>query len=155
VRRSGGWDEYADKVLRPEEALEILPQTDYLVVTLPLTKETRGVIDRNILGRLRDGAVVVNVGRGPVIEEEALFEELSRGRIWAAIDVWWVYPQRRGEETFQNLPFHLLDNIVMTPHVAGTWPGYREKLLRHALENLRRFLAGEEPRNIVKREDYI
>ncbi len=155
VRRSGGNDDYVDRILRPEEALEILPETDYLVIALPLTRETRGAIDSEVLRRLREGAVVVNVGRGPVIDEEALFDELSRGRLWAALDVWWVYPSRRGEETFQDLPFHLLENIVMTPHVAGTWPGYREKLLRHALENLRRFLMGEEPRNIVRREDYI
>ncbi len=155
VKRRPKPDEYADEVVSIRDLEKHLPTTDILVVTLPLTKETRGFVDRRILDKLKEGALVVNVGRGPVIDEEALFEALSRRKLYAALDVWWVYPSRRGEPTFQNKPFHLLDNVVMTPHVAGSWPGFRRKLLEHALENLRRYLAGEEPRNIVDLEEYL
>lgn len=101
---------------------EILPTTEALLVTLPLTSETEGVIGAPELALLPDNAIVVNIARGKVIDQEALYAECRAGRIRAGLDVWYNYP--RTEEARANMapsdfPFEVLDNVVMTPHMGG------------------------------------
>ena len=103
--------------------LEALEQTDALVIALPLTPETRNLLDAEALSHLPSHAVLVNVARGPIIEEEALYHALSSGQLGAAgIDVWWTYPENdtKIDATYPSrFPFHELDNVVMSPHRAG------------------------------------
>ncbi len=155
VSRNPVKDKYIDEAVKADNLEEVLPVADIVVVTLPLTKNTYRLFDEKKLNLLKKGALIVNIGRGDVVDEDALFRRLSEGDMSAALDVWWVYPKARGEPTFQNKPFHLIENLVMTPHTAGSWPGFRRKLINNALENMRRFLVGETPRNIVAREEYI
>ena len=101
----------------------LLPACDALIVVLPETPETVGLIGASELALLRAGAVVVNVGRGSTIDEEALYHALVNGVIRSAgIDVWYTYPpntEARGNTAPSRFPFHELDNVVMSPHRAG------------------------------------
>ena len=124
---------------------------DVLVNSLPHTPETTGLIDARVLGALRPSAYVVNVGRGPVIDEWALYDALVGGRLaGAAIDVWYHYPDVEGAIVEPaDAPFRDLPNVILTPHQAG----YTEGTMRHRwaaiAENVRRVMAGEELENVV------
>jgi phosphoglycerate dehydrogenase-like enzyme len=103
--------------------LSLLPEADFLVVALPHTPGTEGLIGENELALLPKNAVLVNIGRGAIIDQAALYDALKQRRIASAgIDVWYNYP--KDEESRANTlpadhPFHELDNIVMSPHRAG------------------------------------
>jgi len=156
VNRRGFRDEYIDEVIKPSKIYDIIGEVDILISTLPLNKETWRLINKGFLERMKRNAILVNVGRGPVIDEKALYTHLKENpEFKAAIDVWWRYPSKRGEETYQNLPFHKLDNIIMTPHMAGAWEGFRRKLLSHALENVLKYLEGDQISNEINIRDYI
>lgn len=92
------------------------------MICLPLTDETKGLIGADELAQLAPGAVLVNTGRGPIVDERALFDALRAGRLRAGLDVWYRYPEdeaARAGTPPATLPFHELDNIVMSPHRAG------------------------------------
>ncbi|MBD3401492.1 hydroxyacid dehydrogenase [candidate division GN15 bacterium] len=100
----------------------LLPFADVLFVTLPLTPETEGMLGRVELALLPDRATIVNIARGPIVDQRALFDELTSGRIRAGLDVWYNYPTdepSRASTDPADLPFHELDNVVMTPHLGG------------------------------------
>ncbi|MDR6909526.1 phosphoglycerate dehydrogenase-like enzyme [Rhodococcus fascians] len=99
---------------------ELADFADVLVVSAPLNKHTRGMIGAEELRRLGSGGIVVNVGRGPLIQELPLFDALSRNEIAAAaIDVWYSYPGPDGRGEPSSLPFRELENVLMTPHSSG------------------------------------
>jgi len=102
---------------------ELLPQANVLIICLPLTPETKGLINARALELLPAGAILVNIGRGSIIEEKALYDALQARKLHAAgLDVWYNYPEdveSRSNTPPANYPFHELDNIVMSPHRAG------------------------------------
>lgn len=106
-----------------DEVPQLLPQADVLIIALPLTPETEGLIGETELASLPRGAVLVNVGRGPIVEEEALFNSLREGHLrGAGLDVWYNYPPDSDPRTPvppANFPFHELENVVMSPHRGG------------------------------------
>lgn len=116
-------DEIAE--VYPSTALgELLPQADALIVCLPHTEETDGLLGARELAALSAGAVLVNVGRGPIIAEAALYEALASGHLRAAgLDVWYNYPDEREASRRRTppsaYPFGQLDNVVLSPHRAG------------------------------------
>ena len=101
----------------------LLPRAQVLLITLPLTPETEGLIGPTELALLPPGAVLVNVGRGAILDEAGLYQALREGRLAAAgLDVWWRYPQDKAQRAHtppSAYPFHELDNVVMSPHRAG------------------------------------
>lgn len=106
-----------------DQVEELLPRAQVLVVALPATKETAGFVSAERIAMLPQDAIVVNVARGGIIDEKALFNALKNKRIFGAgLDVWWTYPQSR-EKWTSTLPsteaFHELDNVVMSPHRGG------------------------------------
>lgn len=107
----------------PEKLHDLLPTANILIVALPATDDTEGLIDSEALGLLPEGAVVVNIGRASVIDQYALYDALKSGRLHgAASDVWYHYPSTEAERTNTapaDVPFHELDNMVMSPHRAG------------------------------------
>lgn len=126
VRRNPGIpfpEDIRAEVHSPDDLPKLLPRANVLMVTLPLTDETRGMIGKEEFGLLPPDAIVVNVGRGPVIDQEALYNALKNGSLHSAgIDVWYNYPP--DEASHKNtppadFPFHELDNIVMSPHRGG------------------------------------
>ena len=120
---------------------ELLPEADVLVVSVPSTDETRGLIDARRLALLPQGAIVVNVARGDVIEEDALYDALASGRLGGAgLDVWYRYPESeeaRASTLPGSRPFHELENVVLSPHRAGHGRGTeaaRAAALAHLLD---------------------
>jgi phosphoglycerate dehydrogenase-like enzyme len=105
---------------------DALRQADVLHICLPLTNETKGLLTREKLALLPDGAVVVNVGRGAIVDEQALFDEVKNRRFFGAgLDVWWKYPADEGpyEVPPGDCDWASLRNVVMTPHRGGTGVG--------------------------------
>jgi phosphoglycerate dehydrogenase-like enzyme len=124
---------------------ELLPRADSVVITLPLTTETRGLIDRRRIGLLKPGAILVNIGRGPVLDEEALIDALRSGRLrGAALDVFATEPLP------PNSPLWELDNVILSPHTAAQSIHENERIVELFADNLRRYLAGEELRSRIR-----
>jgi len=117
---------------------DLLPQADAVVVTLPLTHETRGLIDRRRIESMRPGVVFVNVGRGAVVDEDALVDALRSGHVrGAALDVF-------AEEPLPpKSPLWELENVIVSPHTAALSSHENERIVQLFAENLRRYLAGE------------
>lgn len=113
------------EVFAPDRLHELLPQTHALIVALPLSDSTRGLIGAYELALLPQNALLVNVGRGEVVDEGALYAALHSRRLASAgIDVWYRYPENEDDRraTFPSaFPFHELDNVVMSPHHGGAY----------------------------------
>jgi phosphoglycerate dehydrogenase-like enzyme len=128
----------------PVSALpELLPEQDVVVVALPLTTDTEGLVDAQFLSHLRDGAVVVNVARGRIVDTEALLAELQAERLRAFLDVTEPEPLP-SDHALWRAP-----GVLITPHVGGGTPGWAERGYRLVREQLERFVAGEPLRNVV------
>ena len=134
---------------------DMLPELDYLVIACPLTDATRGLIDARRLALLRGTAVVVNVARGPIIDEDALYAACRDGSIGGAvIDTWYRYPdpsRGRGERCLPSRhPFETLANVVMTPHASGWSAGLLERRWSLIADNLLRLERGEPLLNLLR-----
>lgn len=131
------------RTARPDEGVygvadlpALLPAADIVVLIVPLTDLTRGMVDAGFLAALPDGALLVNAARGPVVDTAALVAELSTGRIAAALDV--IDP----EPLPADHPLWEMPNVLLTPHVGGSVRGLLPRAYRLAGEQLRRFVAG-------------
>jgi phosphoglycerate dehydrogenase-like enzyme len=130
-----------ERIVGIDELATVAPEADFVSITLPITARSRGIVGRDVLAALPAHAWIVNTGRGPVIDEEALADILEAGRIGGAVlDVF-------GEEPLPTSSrFWRLPNVVITPHVSGATTGGLGDLVT---ENLRRFVAGEPLLNRV------
>lgn len=134
-----------DGTLGMDDLDAILPGAAILVNLLPLTSQTKGFLDARRLGRLPDGALVVNAGRGRTVDTAALVAELERGRLRAALDVTDPEPLPGGHALWS------LPNVLVSPHVAGDSPGSTRRAFELAGAQVRRFAAGEPLHNVVDR----
>jgi phosphoglycerate dehydrogenase-like enzyme len=126
-----------------------------VVVTTPLTRETRDMIAEKELQWMKKDAILINVGRGDVINQRALYEHLkAHPDFRAGIDTWWSEPVGK-EDFILNYPFFNLPNIIGSPHIADHVPGAMLNATRSALENVRNFLLGNKLRGVLNREDYL
>ncbi len=143
-------DELADEVWPLERRLELMQRSDYVLVATPLTPETRRLIGAAEIGAMKATGVLINVGRGPCLDEAALVAALEAGRIrGAALDVFEKEPLPEGH------PLYRLDNVLLSPHCADHVPGWLEDAMRLFLENLERFRRGRPLLNVVdKRAGY-
>lgn len=131
-----------------ERLPELLAQSDVVVVTVPLGPATRGLIGAAELAAMGPGSLLVNVARGPVVREEALYEALRGGTIGgAALDVWWSGPP----EAPSRLPFHELPNILMTPHHSGHTADTFAARAAEIADNIGRLRRGEPLTGVVHR----
>jgi D-3-phosphoglycerate dehydrogenase / 2-oxoglutarate reductase len=122
---------------------DLLARSDIVVLCCPLTEETRGLIDRRRIGLMRPGALIVNVARGPVIDDEALIEALRDGRIGgAALDVFSTQPLA------PDHPYFSFDNVILTPHMAGITEESMARMGLGAAAEVLRVLGGELPLNL-------
>jgi phosphoglycerate dehydrogenase-like enzyme len=131
----------------PSKLNDFLDATDTLLVAVPLTPETEGILGHNELKRLGSKGVIVNVGRGGVINQTGLYQVLAKGDIaGAAIDVWYTYqpdPDESGRKFPFEEPFHELDNIILSPHRAYS-PADDLERWDEIIENIRRFARGRK-----------
>jgi phosphoglycerate dehydrogenase-like enzyme len=134
----------SDGMYPPSRVKEMLAQCDYVAVCTPLTPETRGLIGPAEIAVMKSSAVIINVGRGPVIDEAALIAALESGKIrGAALDVFDVEPLSAGH------PFYRMKNVLLSPHSADHTPGWRHRAVQCFLDNFERFSKGEPLQNIV------
>lgn len=148
-----GRDDLGVETVPANDLDRALASADFVFVFAPLTQATRGLIGRAQFAAMRRTAVLVHLSRGPVVDESALFEALKGRRIAAAaLDVWYVYPQTPEDAKNKmpgRLPFHELDNMVMSPHRAS----YTERMHREqwddVVENIQRVAAGRPVKNPI------
>lgn len=125
----------------------VVTQSDYVVLTCPLTEQTRGLISAARIARMKQGAYLINVARGPVLDERALLRALQTGHLsGAGLDVFETQPLPRDH------PFYRLDNVVLTPHVAGISDESMLRMGLGAVNAVASILRGERPASLVNPE---
>lgn len=135
------------EVVGPDGLHHLLERSDYVVLTVPYTTETHHLLDAAAFARMKPGAVLVNAARGGVVDEAALLPALRSGQVgFAALDVFAQEPLPA------DSPFWTEDHVLITPHVAGFAPGYRDQVRALFTENLSRFVAGLPLLNLVDRK---
>jgi len=140
-------DSYVTQVFGTDQKLEMLAQSDYVVAAAPLTAETRGMIGKQEFEAMKTTAVLINIGRGPVVDEAALVQALEGKRIrGAALDVFDKEPLPAGH------PLYKLDNVLLSPHAADHTPDWKERTMRLFIENFERFRRGEPLINVVDKK---
>ena len=141
-----------DRAFTLDDLGEFWGTADFIVVSVPLTAETQGIVGADAFAAMRPNAVVLNVGRGPTIDEKALYDALHGERIAGAIiDTWYRYPLPGQEEVLPSaLPFHELPNLIMTPHMSGWTHGTIRRRQRTIADNVMRRARGEACANVVR-----
>jgi phosphoglycerate dehydrogenase-like enzyme len=155
-RRLEGWEVTVDRVARHArdgvhaigELPELLKTADVVVILLPVTDETRQLVNQDFLRAMKDGALLVNAARGDIVDTDALLAELTSGRIKAALDVTDPEPLPDGH------PLWRAPGLLLTPHVGGAVRGSRRRAYRVVAEQLRRLAAGEQLLNIISDAGY-
>lgn len=141
--------------IRPLSSLaDAAAEADFLLVTLPLDASTRGIVGADVLAAMKPDGVVLNVGRGPTIDEEALYVALRDRRIGGAIiDTWYDYPPQGEAATAvrspSRFPFRNLDNLLMSPHASAWTEALAERRCAVIADNLDRLARGDVLRNVV------
>jgi phosphoglycerate dehydrogenase-like enzyme len=134
----------------PERLDDVLRQSDYLVITLSLSAETRDLLDARRLSMMKPTSYLINVARAEIVEETALYQALASGSLaGAALDVWYRYPTAPGTVLPATQPFHTLSNLIMTPHVSGWTEGTLASRAGLIAENIERTARGEPPLNAI------
>jgi phosphoglycerate dehydrogenase-like enzyme len=153
INRRGESEEPTDWI-GPVSALDtMLAVSDVLIVCTPLTPATKDLIGASELRLMKPDAILVNLARGEIIQEAALFAHLqTHPDFFACIDAWWVEPIRHGAFRMDH-PFLSLPNVLGSPHNSASVPGMTSAGLRRAITNVRRALAGEAPRYILGPDD--
>jgi phosphoglycerate dehydrogenase-like enzyme len=137
-------DPLLDEVYSAADRHELLTRSDYVVVVAPLTPDTRGLVGGPEIGAMKKTAVLINIGRGAVVDETALVQALEARRIrGAALDVFESEPLPLGH------PLYRLDNVLLSPHCADHTPGWLEGAVQFFLQNVERFRRGETLLNVV------
>ena len=138
----------------PDTLDDVLTRADYLTITLPLTPDTRGLLSEREVRAMKPTAVLVNVSRAEIVDEDALYGALFERRLGgAALDVWYRYPSGPDPTPPARRPFHELPNVLMTPHVSGWTEGMLEARAKLIAENIRRTARGEAPVNLIRSRD--
>jgi phosphoglycerate dehydrogenase-like enzyme len=136
-----------EAMFAPQQLLEVLPQADFVVLTVPLTHETRGMIGERELRAMKPGAYLINIGRGGTVQTAALVRALQEGWIaGAGLDV--VDPEPLPPDS----PLWDMENVILTGHYSGLTPHYFERAFAIFLDNLQRFRDGQPLRNVVDKE---
>jgi phosphoglycerate dehydrogenase-like enzyme len=155
VTRSGEADGQAEFAGTLADLPTVLAAADVTVICLPLTRATRGLIGARELALMKPTAILINVARAAIVDEAALYEHLRASPDFgAAIDVWWDEPGR-GEAFAPRYPFLSLPNVIGSPHNSPNVAGATSFAVGQAAENVRRYLRGEPPTGVLRREEYL
>jgi phosphoglycerate dehydrogenase-like enzyme len=140
-------DSLLEHIYTPDQRIEMMSRCDYVVVSAPLNSETRGLIGAAELAAMKAGAVIINLGRGPVIDERALIQALSDRSIkGAALDVFDQEPLPEGHA------FYKLENVLLSPHCADHTPDWLDNAMRFFIAQFERFRRGERLLNEVDKK---
>lgn len=146
-------DPIASEIHPPQHLPQLLPRTDALIICLPLTPETEGLIGQKELALMPRGSLLVNIGRGPIVDQAALYHALLNSHLRSAgLDVWYNYPTKpetRPNTPPADYPFHTLPNIVMSPHRGGDSTESMPLRLQHLAHLLNNLARGEAIPNRV------
>jgi phosphoglycerate dehydrogenase-like enzyme len=155
VNRTGHTSEPVEFAGTLADLDRVLAVADMLIISLPLTLATRGLLGKRELALMKPAAILVNVARGPIVDQGALYEHLrTHPQFGAGIDTWWEEPT--GDAAFRtDYPFLELPNIIGSPHNSSIVPGVMLSAARLAAENMRRYLRGEAVTGVVRRDDYL
>jgi len=138
----------------PQGLSELLRKSDVVVLALPLTSQTAKIIDRERLTEMKSDGILVNIARGELVDEKAVYDHMMAHPTFRyATDVWWYRESRESLTT--DFPFLQLPNFIGTPHVSGPSGLATGKPARLAVENTIRFLKGLKPNNVVNRSEYL
>ena len=149
INRRGASHEPTDWIATTDLLDEMLRVADVLVISAALTIATEGLIGARELGLMKEKAILINVARGEIIDEGALYAHLvSHPHFFAGIDAWWVEPVRHGQFAM-GYPFLDLPNVIGSPHNSAGGGAWRYEYLRRAVQNCRRAILGETPRNLI------
>ena len=155
INRSGRTDVPVDFIGTAGDLRKVLAASDVVVLATPLTRTTRDMIGKKELDWMKEDAILINVGRGDVVNQKALYEHLkSHPEFRAGIDTWWSEPAEPGPFRLEY-PFFELPNIIGSPHCADHVPGSISHATGIALENVKNFLRGRQIRGRLNRQDYI
>ena len=135
--------------------MKLLRESDAVLLAVPLTNATRGMIGSKELAAMKPDATLVNVARGEVVQKQAMYDHLvSNPRFVYATDVWW--PDEKGAETFSpDLPFLELENFLGSPHASGPSAIISGNVGKGVVENLTRYFTGRPVKNVVDRSEYV
>jgi phosphoglycerate dehydrogenase-like enzyme len=155
INRRGVSDADADWIGGVDQLDTLLAASDVLLISAPLSRTTRGIIDAAALARMKPDAILINLARGELIDEAGLYAHLrAQPRFTACIDAWWIEPVRHGHFA-TNQPFMTLPNVIGSPHNSASVSASRTVGLRRATENCRRALLGETPHFLVREEEKL
>jgi len=154
VNRSGTSKhaELVEKLVKIDDMKHLVKDADFIILSLPLTSESKGLVNEQFISLMKPSSIIVNVSRGTIIEEEALFNALRENKIrGAGLDVWWRYPKKWGStgEPPTDMPFQDLENLVVSPHRAGYSENTEREYFQFTGENILRFIKGATPHNII------
>jgi len=154
INRSGRTDEQVEFAGTLADLEHVLRAADVAVISVPLTRATRGLIGARELGWMKPQAILVNVARGPILDQDDLFSHLvSHPEFSAGIDTWWDEPAG-GQPFAPSLPLASLPNVLGSPHNSGIVPGIMSDAVAAAAANVARFLRGEPVRGVQEPADY-
>lgn len=155
LNRSGRTEDPVDFIGTLDDLDQVLEASDILVITVALTRRTEGILDAARLGRMKRDAILVNVARGEIVDQEALYRHLqAQPEFTACLEAWWVEPIRHGRFAL-DYPFLELPNVIASPHNSAMTDGAIAGFVRRGAENARRLLVGEEPRFIAGEDDLL
>jgi phosphoglycerate dehydrogenase-like enzyme len=148
VRRSPGHDYPGiQQMVSSGELPRYLPEADFVVLTVPLTRETQGMINAAALAKMKPSAYLINIGRGQTVDEPALVFALQNGQIaGAGLDVFVTEPLP------PDSPLWKMENVIITPHASGSTPYYNERALNIFIDNLERYTQGKPLKNVVDKK---
>ena len=153
INRLGATDEKVDWIGTPDRLDELLAAADVLIISTPLTRATQGAIGKRELSPMKEDAILIDLARGEITDEDALYEHLkAKPRFTACLDAWWIEPVRHGEFRI-NRPLLQLPNVIGSPHNSASVADASDVGLRHALVNCRRALTGETPLHVVRPDE--
>ncbi|MGY5871931.1 MAG: 2-hydroxyacid dehydrogenase [Candidatus Thorarchaeota archaeon] len=142
----------AEKLVKIDDVKPLVEEADFVILSLPHTPDSEGLVNEDFISWMKPTSILVNISRGPIVEEKALFDALQENKIrGAGLDVWWRYPKKwRGKGAPPtDMPFQELDNLVASPHRAGYSENTEREYFQFAGENILRFIQGETPLNII------
>ena len=155
VNTSGKPARNFDRTFKLGNSDYIFSNSDVIVIATPLSVKTFHLIDSRRLRQMKDNCILINVARGFVIDEKALFEHLKEHpNFRAGLDVWWRYPTGAGEKFSQDYPFFELPNFLGTPHDSGIVPETEEIAVLSAIGNIERFMKGRPLKGVTDRSHY-